>query len=85
MVAERLFSTLKNKSFKHITSVSKNDHIAKLDEINKHNNTYHRAIKMMPLEINPSLYVNFDKENIKKSPRFHWGTCFIDRKHSRNN
>ena len=33
VVAERLISTLKNKIYKHMTSIQKNWHIDKFDEI----------------------------------------------------
>ena len=47
VAAERFIKTLKNKICKYITSVSKNDHIDKLEDIvNKYNNIYHSTIKM---------------------------------------
>ena len=58
-VAERFIKTLKNKIYKYMTSMSKND---KLDDIvNKYNNTYHRTIKMKPSGFKPSAYINFSK------------------------
>ena len=46
-VAERFITTLKNKTYKYMTSLSKNVYIDKLDDIvNEYKNTYHRAIKM---------------------------------------
>ena len=43
VVAERFTRTLNNKSYKHMTSVSKNVYINKLDDIvNEYSNTYHR-------------------------------------------
>ena len=46
VVAERLIRTLKTKIYKHMTSVSKNMYIDKLDDIlDEYNNTYHRKIK----------------------------------------
>ena len=64
VVAERLISTLKNKIYeyiyKYITnkikfSVSKNVYIDKLDDIvNKHNNTYHKIIKMKSVAVKSS-------------------------------
>ena len=44
-----------------MTSVSKTYQIDKLDEINKYSNNFHRKIKIMPVEVNPSMYVNFNK------------------------
>ena len=41
VVAERFIRTLKNKIYKHMTAVSKNVYIDKLDDIvNKYNSTY---------------------------------------------
>ena len=41
VVTERIIRTLKNKIYKHITAVSKNVYIDKLDDIvNKYNSTY---------------------------------------------
>ena len=52
VVAERFSRTLKNKIYKHITSVSKNVYINKLDVIvNKCNNTYHSTIKMKRVNV----------------------------------
>ena len=48
--AERFIRTLKNKNYKHITSISKN--VYRLDDIvNECNNTYHRTIKMKPVDV----------------------------------
>ena len=41
VVAVRFIRTLKKKTYKYMTSISKNVYIDKLDDIvNKHNNTY---------------------------------------------
>ena len=57
-----------------MTSLSTNVHIDKLDVlINKHNNTYHKTIKMKPVDVSPSIYIEFNKENNKKSPKFKVG------------
>ena len=38
-------------------SISKNMFIDKLDDIvNKYNNTYHKTIKMKPIDVNPIIY-----------------------------
>ena len=56
-VAERFIRTLKNKSYKYMTSVSKNVYIDKLDDIvNKYNNTYHSTIKMKPADVKSNIY-----------------------------
>ena len=47
VVAEWFIKTLKTKIYKYMTSISKNVHIDKLDDIgHEYNNTYHRTIKM---------------------------------------
>ena len=46
VVAERFIRTIKNKIYKHMTSISKNVYIDKLDDIiHKYNNKKHRTIK----------------------------------------
>ena len=51
VVAERFIRTSKNKIYKCMSSISKNLYIDKLDDIvNKCNNTYHRTIKMKPVD-----------------------------------
>ena len=74
VVAERFIRTLMNNIYKYITSISKNVYIDKLDDIvNKYNNTYHKPIKMKPVDVNPSMYIDFNKENNKKDPKFKVG------------
>ena len=51
VVAERFIRTLKNKIFKHMTTISKNVYFDVLEDIvNKYNNTVHKTIKMKPIE-----------------------------------
>ena len=57
-----------------MTSTSKNMYIDKLDYIvNKYNNTYHRTIKMESVDVKPSVYIDFNKENNKEGPKFKVG------------
>ena len=45
-----------------MTSMSQNVYIVKLDDIvGEHNNTYHRAIKMKPIDVKDNTYVDFKK------------------------
>ena len=45
-----------------MTSISKNVYIYKLDDIvNKYNNKYHKTTKMKPADVNPSMYIGFNK------------------------
>ena len=62
-VAERFIRTLKNKIHKYMTSVSKNVYIDKIDDIvDEYNNTYHRTIKIKPVDVKDNTYVDFEKE-----------------------
>ena len=57
-----------------MTSTLKNVYIDRLDDIvNKDNNTYHRTIKMKPLDLKPTTYFDFNKENNKEGPKFKVG------------
>ena len=73
-IAERFIRTLKNKIYKYMTSVSKNVYIDKLEDIiKKYNNTYHTSIKMTPVDVKDSTYINFKKEVNDKNPKFKVG------------
>ena len=59
VVAERFIRKLKNKIYKHMTPVSKNVCFDVLDDIvDKYNNTYHKTIKMTPVDVNLFLMLN---------------------------
>ena len=77
VAAERFITTLKNKIYKNMTSISKNVYIDKLDDIvNKYDNTYHRTIKMKPVDIKPNTYLESSKEINDKNTKFkNWGYC----------
>ena len=74
VVAERFIRTLKNKIYKYMTSTSKNVYIDKLDDIvDEYNNKYHRAIKMKPIDVKNSTYINIDKELNDNDSKFKVG------------
>ena len=74
VVAERFIRAIKNKIYKYMTSVSKNVYSDKLDDIvNEYNNTYHRTIKMKPIDVKDSTYINIDKEVNDNDPKFKVG------------
>ena len=59
-----------------MTSVSKNVYIDKLDDIvGEYNNTYHRTIKMKPIDVKDNAYIDFKKELNDKvgNPKFKVG------------
>ena len=74
VVAERFIRTLKNKLYKHMTSIGKNVYYDVLDDIvNEHNDTKHSTIKMKPKDVkndNKRVYID---EHSKKSARFNVG------------
>ena len=54
-----------------MTSILKNVYIDKLDDIvNEYNNTYHRTIKMKPIDRKDNTYINIGKEVNNKDPKF---------------
>ena len=70
IVAERFVRTLKDKVYKHMTVVPKNVYN---DIVNEYNNTYHRTIKMKPVDVKDNTYINFGKELNDKDPKFKVG------------
>ena len=74
VLAERFIRTLKNKNYKYMTSISKNVYIDQLDDIvNKYNNTCHRTIKMKPVNVKQSIYIDSSKEINDEDPKFKIG------------
>ena len=79
IVAERFIRTLNTKIYKNMTSMSKNVYIDTLDDIvGEYNNTYHRTIKMKPIDVKDNTYVDSmelhsKKEVNDKDPRFKIG------------
>ena len=71
VTAERFIRTLKNKIYKYMTTISKNFYIHKLDDpVDKYNNTYHRTIKMKPVDVKHNTHINFKKVVNDKDPKF---------------
>ena len=69
VVPERFIRTLKNKIYKDKTAISKNVYFDVLDNIvDKYNNTYHRTIKMKPIDVKVILLLNIMKNLLKKTP-----------------
>ena len=47
-----------------MTSLLKNVNIDKSsDRVNKYNNAYHSTIKMKPVDVKPSAYIDLNKEH----------------------
>ena len=71
VVAKIFIRTLKNKIYKHMTSISKNVYIDKLHDIaDEYNNTYQTTIKMKPISVKDNTYINIGKELNDNDPKF---------------
>ena len=74
VVAERFIKTLKNKIYKHTTTVDKNVYFNDLDVIVKgYNNTIQNSIKMKPKDVTDNNLVEYSEESNKKDPKFKTG------------
>ena len=74
VVAERFIRIFKNKICKHMTAVSKNVYIDKWnDTVNNYYRTYHRTIKIKPVDVKGNTYIDFCKEVHDKYPKFKVG------------
>ena len=59
VVNEKFINTFEKKIYKYLTSISKNTYIDELDDIvKKYYITYHKTIKMKPVDIKSNTYIN---------------------------
>ena len=62
---------LKNKIYKHMTSILKNVCIDNLaDIVNEYKNTYQRTFKVKHVDVKSSAYTDFGVKNNEKNPKF---------------
>ena len=74
IVGKGFIRALKNKIYKCMAQISKNVYIAKLVNIvNEYNNTYHRTIKMKPVDVKSSTYIDHNAANNDKDFKFEVG------------
>ena len=74
VISERFITTLRNKAYKYMISITKNLFIDKLDDIvNRYNNTYHSTIKMKRIDVKPNTYIESSKEINNKNSKFKIG------------
>ena len=67
VVAERFIRTPKHKIYKHMIAVSKNVFFYELDDIvDKYNNTYHRIIKIKPIDVKSGSYAEYNVDSNAK-------------------
>ena len=74
VVAERFIKTMKNKIYKHMTTVGKNFYFNVLNDIvDKYNTTFHGSIKMKPKDVTDNVFIKYSEESNKKDPKFKVG------------
>ena len=74
VVAHIFTITLNAKIYKYMTLISKDVYVDKLDDIvDECNNTYHRTIKMKPVDVKDNTYIDFGKHVHYKDPKFKAG------------
>ena len=57
-----------------MTAVSKNVQFNVLDDIvDSYNNTYHRTIKVKPIDVEPYSYAEYNNDANEKNPKFQVG------------
>ena len=67
VVAERFIKTLKNKIYKHMTSIGENVYFNDLDDIvDQYSNTVDSSIKMKPKDVKDDSFLNILKKLIRK-------------------
>ena len=83
--AKRFIRILENEIYKYMTSILKNVYVYKLDDIvNEYNNTYHRTVKIKPIDVKDNIYIDFGKENIDKDRKFQVGNHVRISKYKKN-
>ena len=71
IVAERFIIILKNKIYKHMTTISKNVYFNVLNDIvDKYNNTYHKNIKMKQIYVKSNSFAEYNEESNEKDSKF---------------
>ena len=74
VIAERFIKNLKNKMYKHMTTIGKNVYFNDLDDIvKKYNNTVHSSIKMKPKDGTDDSFVEYSEQTNKRDPKFKVG------------
>ena len=74
VVAERFIRTLKNKIYKHMTANSENVYFNVLNYIvHQYSNTYHKTIKMKPIDVKSDSFAEYNEESNEKDPKFKVG------------
>ena len=71
VVAERFIRTLKKKIYKDMTAISKSVYFNVLNDIvDEYNNTYHKTIKMKPVDVKSDSFSEYNEEFNEIDPKF---------------
>ena len=71
VVAERFIRILKNQNLQTHDSYSENVYFNVLNDIvGEYNNTYHRTIKMKPVDVKNDSFAKYNQESNEKDPKF---------------
>ena len=74
VVVERFIKTLKNKIYKHMTTIGKNVYFNVLDDIvDEYNNSFHSSVKMKPKDVESKGFPEYIEETNKEDPKFKVG------------
>ena len=74
VVVERFIKTLKNKIYKHMTPISKTVYFDVLNyTVDEYNNTYHKTIKMKPMDVKSNCFAEYNEESNENDPKFKVG------------
>ena len=65
-----------------MTAISKNAYFDVIDDIvNKYDNTFHKTIKMKPIDVTNNSYAEYNENFNKKDPEFNVGDNVRNSKH----
>ena len=74
VVAEKIIRTLRNKTYKHMTAISKSVYFNVLNYIvSEYNNAYHKTIKMKPIDVKSDSFAEYNEESNEKDLKFKVG------------
>ena len=74
VAAEIFIKTLRNKIYEHMTANSENVYFNVLNDIvGEYNNTYHKTIKMKPIDVKSDYFAEHNEESNEKVPKFKVG------------
>ena len=65
---KKFIRTLENKIYRHMTTISKNVYFDVLND--QYNNTYHKIIKMKPIDVGDDSFAEYNEESNEKNSKF---------------